>query len=67
MEMKELLDGLSSNLGIDSLAIIGGEAAIDIDGMPVLIAEAQTEEEPDFESIAAEVVRKAEAEAAKKQ
>ena len=24
MEMKELLDGLSSNLGIDSLAIIGG-------------------------------------------
>ncbi|MBQ6475405.1 MAG: PolC-type DNA polymerase III [Clostridia bacterium] len=32
----------------------------------VLIAEAQTEEEPDFESIAAEVVRKAEAEAAKK-
>ena len=41
MEMKELLDGLSSNLGIDSLAIIGGEAAIDIDGMPVLITEAQ--------------------------
>ena len=33
MEMKELLDGLASNLGIDSLAIIGGEAAIDIDGM----------------------------------
>ena len=41
MEMKELLDGLSSNLGIDSLAIIGGEAAIDIDGMPMLITEAQ--------------------------
>jgi len=41
MEMKELLDGLSSNLGIDSLAIIGGEAAIDIDGMPVLITEAE--------------------------
>ena len=41
MEMKELLDGLSSNLGIDSLAIIGGEAAIDIDGMPVLITDAQ--------------------------
>ena len=41
MEMKELLDGLSSNLGIDSLAIVGGEAAIDIDGMPVLITEAQ--------------------------
>ena len=31
MEMKELLEGLSSNLGIDSLAIIGGEAAIDLD------------------------------------
>ena len=41
MEMKELLDGLASNLGIDSLAIIGGEAAIDIDGMPVLITEAE--------------------------
>ena len=41
MEMKGLLDGLSSNLGIDSLAIIGGEAAIDIDGMPMLITEAQ--------------------------
>ena len=41
MEMKELLDGLSSDLGIDSLAIIGGEAAIDIDGMPMLITEAQ--------------------------
>ena len=41
MEMKELLDGLSSDLGIDSLAIIGGEAAIDIDGMPVLITEAE--------------------------
>ena len=41
MEMKELLDGLSSNLGIDSLAIIGGEAAIDIDGMPVLITETE--------------------------
>ena len=41
MEMKELLDGLSAHLGIDSLAIVGGEAAIDIDGMPVLIAEAQ--------------------------
>ena len=41
MEMKELLDGLASNLGIDSLAIVGGEAAIDIDGMPVLIMEAQ--------------------------
>ena len=41
MEMKELLDGLSSNLGIDSLAIIDGEAAIDIDGMPVLITEAE--------------------------
>ena len=41
MEMKELLDGLASNLGLDSLAIVGGEAAIDIDGMPVLITEAQ--------------------------
>ena len=41
MEMKELLDGLASNLGIDSLAIIGGEAAIDIDDMPVLITEAE--------------------------
>ncbi len=41
MEMKELLDGLASNLGIDSLTIIGGEAAIDIDGMPVLITEAE--------------------------
>jgi hypothetical protein len=41
MEMKELLDGLSAHLGIDSLAIVGGEAAIDIDGMPVLITEAQ--------------------------
>ena len=41
MEMQELLDGLSSNLGIDSLAIVGGEVAIDIDGMPVLITEAQ--------------------------
>ena len=35
MEMKELLDGLSSDLGIDSLTIVDGEAAIDIDGMPV--------------------------------
>ena len=41
MELKELLDGLSANLGIDSLAVVGGEAAIDIDGMPVLITEAQ--------------------------
>ena len=41
MEMKELLDGLASNLGIDSLTIIGGEAAIDIDGMPVLLTEAE--------------------------
>ena len=41
MEMKELLDGLAANLGIDSLAIVGGEAALDIDGMPVLITEAQ--------------------------
>ena len=41
MEMKELLDGLSAHLGIDSLAIVGGEAAIDIDGMTVLITEAQ--------------------------
>lgn len=41
MEMKELLDGLSATLGIDNLATIGGEAAIDIDGMPVLISEAQ--------------------------
>ena len=41
MEMKELLDGLSSDLGIDSLTIVDGEAAIDIDGMPVLITEAQ--------------------------
>ena len=41
MEMKELLDGLAANLGIDSLAIVGGEAALDIDGMPVLISEAQ--------------------------
>ena len=41
MEMKDLLDGLASNLGIDSLAIVDGEAALDIDGMPVLIAEAQ--------------------------
>ena len=41
MEMKELLDGLASSLGIDSLAIVGGEAAIDIDGMRVLITEAQ--------------------------
>ena len=41
MEMKELLDGLASNLGIDSLAIVGGEAAIDIDGMTVLITETQ--------------------------
>jgi hypothetical protein len=41
MEMKELLDGLSAHLGIDSLAIVGGEAALDIDGMPVLIAEAE--------------------------
>lgn len=41
MEMKELLDGLASNLGIDSLAVIDGEAAVDIDDMPVLIAEAQ--------------------------
>ena len=38
--MKALLAGLASNLGIDSLALIGGEAAIDIDGMPVLITEA---------------------------
>ncbi len=41
MEMKELLDGLAAHLGIDSLAIVDGEAALDIDGMPVLIAEAQ--------------------------
>ena len=41
MEMKELLDGLASDLGMDSLAIVDGEAAIDIDGMPVLITEAQ--------------------------
>ena len=41
MEMKELLDGLAANLGIDSLAIVGGEAALDIDGMPVLLSEAQ--------------------------
>ena len=41
MELKELLDGLSSSLGIDSLAVVDGEAAIDIDDMPVLIAEAQ--------------------------
>lgn len=41
MEMKELLDGLASNLGLDSLAVIDGEAAVDIDDMPVLIAEAQ--------------------------
>ena len=40
MEMKELLDGLSAHLGIDSRAIVGGEAALDIDGMPVLITEA---------------------------
>jgi hypothetical protein len=41
MEMKELLDGLAANLGIAGLAIVGGEAALDIDGMPVLITEAQ--------------------------
>lgn len=41
MEMKELLDGLSSDLGIDSLTIVDGEAAIDIDGMPVLITETE--------------------------
>ena len=41
MEMKELLDGLAAHLGIDSLAIVDGEAAIDIDGMPVLITEAE--------------------------
>lgn len=41
MDLKELLDGLSAHLGIESLAIVDGEAAIDIDGMPVLIAEAQ--------------------------
>ena len=41
MEMKELLDGLAADLGIDGLAVVGGEAALDIDGMPVLIAEAQ--------------------------
>ena len=41
MDMKELLDGLSANLGIESLAIVGGEAALDIDGMPVLITDTQ--------------------------
>ena len=41
MEMKDLLDGLASILGIDSLAVIDGEAAIDIDGMAVLMTEPQ--------------------------
>ncbi len=39
MELKEIVDGLASKFGIGDLAVEDGEAALEIDGMPILLAD----------------------------
>ena len=39
MDIKELADGLAAKFDIDGLAVEDGEVALEIDGMPILLAE----------------------------
>ena len=39
MDIKELADGLAAKFNIDGLAVEDGELALEIDGMPILLAE----------------------------
>ena len=39
MDIKELADGLATKFNIDGLAVEDGEVALEIDGMPMLLAE----------------------------
>ncbi len=39
MDIKELADGLAAKFNIDGLAVEDGEVALEIDGMPMLLAE----------------------------
>lgn len=39
MELKEIAQGLAERFGMGGLAVENGEAAMEIDGMPVLLAE----------------------------
>ena len=41
MELKEIADGLAAKFGIEGLAVEDGEAALEIDGMPVLLSEGE--------------------------
>ncbi len=41
MDIKELADGLAAKFNIDGLAVEDGEVALEIDGMPILLAEDQ--------------------------
>ena len=39
MDLKEIADGLAAKFGIEGLAVEDGEAALEIDGMPILLGE----------------------------
>ena len=39
MELKEIADGLAARFGLGELAVEDGEAALEIDGMPILLSE----------------------------
>ena len=39
MDLKEIADGLTATFNIDGLAVVDGELALEIDGLPILLGE----------------------------